>query len=209
MVTVSERWQFFSRLDLFPAWVTFCLFTWVTEVFSKPFLYHKSALWCPARNHRSSHSQPMFKAPILNSSQKWSFHKWTRNQSCTTAVDLLHRYSRRFNSWNIYWLDSLIDCLKRLAVLTLVQQRKWRVPFEEQMEDGCHGTLFNRLSGWKVTPVHVWNSRDKRHIQTNFTRVQTQNKTMWRYQPHFSIQNMKKRRSLRTHLKGFFFFGCC
>lgn len=57
---------------------------------------------------------------------KWSFHKWNRNRSCLTAEHLLHWYSRRFNSWNIYWLESLVDCLKRLAVLTLVQQSKWQ-----------------------------------------------------------------------------------
>lgn len=57
-----------------------------------------------------THSQRSKSPKLLT---KWSFHKWNRNQGCTTAENLLRRYSWRFNSWNIYWLESLIDCPKK------------------------------------------------------------------------------------------------
>lgn len=99
-------------VGLFPAWVTYCLFTWVTEVFIEAFpLSQISFTMSSVQSQILPLTANVQKSPKLLT--KWSFHKWNRNQGCTTAENLLRRYSWRFNSWNIYWLESLIDCPKK------------------------------------------------------------------------------------------------
>lgn len=197
MVTVCEWRQVFSRLDFaLPGSLPACL-PESLRYLSKPSLYQKTARRCPACNHRSSHSQPTFKkSPKLFT--KWSFHKWNRNRGCTTAENLLRRHSRRFNSGNMYWLESLIDCPKKTGRVDFGTAKqvtssllrvggRWVVMWPSST---CSTATGGVVGKWHQCTCET---PDKRHIQTNLTRVLTWNETMWRDWPHFSVQHTTQR----------------
>lgn len=173
MVTVSEWWQFclvldFSLLGSLPACLPELLryFQSLSSIANQLYRVQRAITDNP-------HLHPMFKAWILNSSQNSHF---TSEIGTEAAEILLHWYSRRFNSWCIYWLESVIDCLQKTGRVDFGTAKEATSSLLT-MEDGGggHVTRFNLFELLKSdTSARVKLQRQKDTIRQTYKGSDTE-----------------------------------